>query len=89
MAIDCNAFSGKPSFPAPIDPTLGENTLHATEAFHKWQGNVIGERERSSSRATLAAVDGNVIDTSFGRFHQLRQVFPETDLPNCRLDADR
>ena len=72
-----------------VQAVLGEDLLHAAETHFEWQGDVIGEDQRSGAGAAFAAVDRDEVDAARAARHQARQVLPERRIADGGLDPDR
>ena len=71
------------------DALLGERAVHAREPELEGQRDMVGERERSCSRAALPSVDGDEVDAAVAARHECRQVVEEVVVAHRALDADR
>ena len=67
---------------------LGKGAAHQRERLSDRKGDMIGEYERRSTRAALAAVDHDGVRALAGSCHMLGEFGPERTVADSRLDAD-
>ena len=74
---------------ARVHALLHQFSIDPREPDFEGQRHVIGKHQRRGARAAFAAVHGDEIHAPPRRGHQPAEIFPETEVADRRLEADR